>query len=375
MSTSESGKLTRLLTYLDADPENQALLADALTQALDSKDDRADGLAQRVQALSAPNAPARFALSSWYMHQQDWPSATRLLTSLAAELPHNEATLYNLAQCLAFQGDYARCLQTLKSWVDQPSCAPYVQVLFARSAMHLSDYSAAQQALTSALQTAPTNPQALGLLSLLYKDTQQPDQAMRIATQLLDLAPQNTEANLVLGELALEDQNIPKARLLFEQVLSQRNSYRALRGNCMVQLINGEADKAAAGLNELVTSSAPLISDYHLLALAYLLLGNYEQALASLKAGEQFQPDNLETDLLVAIVNTLAKGLNEHNSISTDTLNNHPLGVALSSLEKSLTGEQNNAHELLTSIFAQQSPLGKTYGEVFSRLLKSQSSH
>jgi tetratricopeptide (TPR) repeat protein len=372
---SQSEKLTRLLSYLEADPENAKLLGEALGLALTERLPIANELALRITQLKETDPSATFALSTWHMHQQDWKAGAGILQTLAQEYPTNEAIHYNLAQCFAYSGQFERSFKTLKPHFGSADHLPSTNtsLLFARSAMHLTEYDIAESTLLMLLENEPANNAALGLLALLYRDNLNPTKAEQFARDALQINPDNTDANLVLGEAYLDHQMVGEAQQHFSSVLNHKKSHRALRGNSMIQLIQGNARAAEDGFAEIFTSNQASISDYHLLALAQLLQARHEDALNTLAESLHKEPGNSESLLLQSMILMLGGKSDQAKSTVAgmkSNYNTHALETAANSLKQAIEGNDENAKSLLLAVLESQSPQGKTYGNVISRLIR-----
>ncbi|QEY18578.1 hypothetical protein D0C16_22890 [Cellvibrio sp. KY-GH-1] len=373
MSNTFSEKLNRLLSYLEADPDNAQLLGDALAVALDEKATICDELATKIEALGTISPTAKFALATWRMHQQNWQAGAALLQDLAAEYPENEPILYNLAQCFAYSANFLKAFKALKplfGLTDAPSTNTCL--LFARSGMHLAEYDSAETALRILLENNPDDDAGLGLLALLYRDNLNSAKAVSTAQRALQLNPANADANLVLAETYLDHQDTANAEKYFSAVLDTRKSHRALRGRAMINLVRGEAQAAETGFKELFAIQQSTISDYQLLALAQLLQGLHAEALNTLADALRQEPNNTESKLLKSMILMLDQQAEQAKSVIHDiksSPNTAALETATSSLEQALTGNEELAKTQLLKVLESQSPQGKTYGEVISRLL------
>lgn len=374
MNQPQSEKLTRLLSYLEVDPDNTKLLGDALETALAEHATVADELALRITRLTDIDPSAAFALSTWHMHQQDWQAGAKVLQNLAQEYPTNEAILYNLAQCFAFSGQFEPAFETLKPLFGFENRLPSANtsLLFARSAMHLAEYDIAESALLLLQESESASDAPLGLLALLYRDNLNPVKAEQFARNALALNPDNADAHLVLGEMYLDQQMTEQAQQHFSSVLSGKKSHRALRGNSMIQLIQGDAASAEAGFVEIFSSNQSNINDYHLLALTQLLQARHDDALNTLAESLHQEPGNSESLLLQSMVLMLSRKPDQAKSVVTGMKhnpNNMVLETAAHSLQQAIEGNDDDAKSLLLTVLENQSPQGKTYGNVISRLL------
>jgi tetratricopeptide (TPR) repeat protein len=380
MNQPQSEKLTRLLSYLEVDPDNTKLLGDALETALAEHATVADELALRITRLTDIDPGAAFALSNWHMHQQDWQAGAKVLQNLAQEYPINEAINYNLAQCFAYSGQFEHSFKTLKPLFGFEDRLPSANtsLLFARSAMHIAEYDVAESTLLMLQENESANDAALGLLALLYRDNLNSVKAIAYAQDALRLNPANADANLVLAETYLDDQDTTNAQKYFSLVLTNRKSHRALRGQAMIQLVHGNAETAEAGFAELFAIQQSTISDYHLLALAQLLQGHHKDALVTLAEALRQEPDNAESRLLKTMMLMLDQQSEQAKTVVREIKSNpntKTLELAINSLEHALNGNEDQAKSLLLNLLGSQSPQGKTYGAVISRLLHSPKSN
>jgi tetratricopeptide (TPR) repeat protein len=123
--------------------------------------------------------------------------------------------------------------------------------------------------------SGPRLAEALGLRALLQLDMGEGQVAAAMATQALALDPDQHEAGLALGTLALWQQRIDESLVLFQHVLArQPQSGRALLGLGQNWMLRGDVAAARAALERATQVMPGHIGSWHALAWCQLIEGD-----------------------------------------------------------------------------------------------------
>lgn len=242
-------RLTRLLGYLDHDPDNLNLIGDACAVAVDAgRPDKALEWLDRFEAI-APLPPALLNVKGLVALQQDrFDDAVGIFEPLLAEKPDDVSLRFNLAWAVTMTGDDARVAQLL----DEPTVAaiPGAATLKVQALHRLGDLEAALQYGVTLAESRPNDTELMGGLSLVAIDSQMPELALAWASK-----SQNTSEGLsTLGVLTLQDYHIDDALAYFERgLLIRPDSARNLLGKGLALMAAGDVHGAANFIDQSAT--------------------------------------------------------------------------------------------------------------------------
>lgn len=248
----EPSRFERLLAYVEADPQNLQLLADAADAAADEgRFSEAVDLVER-HSVVAP-APARLIniLGLAAMQDSRFDDAAGIFQSLA-DATGDAGARYNLAWAKDRMGEHEAVAELLDDTVLEQFAAG--RAMKVRALHHLDRLDEAM-ALGSDLQDESADADLLGALATAALDADDLTQARVWATK----ARGTPEGESTLGMLALAEEREDEAKAHFEQALRARpDSARSLLGLGLIQL---EHDKPAEGA-VLLDQSAQAFGDH-----------------------------------------------------------------------------------------------------------------
>jgi tetratricopeptide (TPR) repeat protein len=233
-------RLQRLLGYLEHDPDNLTLIADAAHAALDeSALDESLALIERYRALaslplSLVNIEGLVALRSGRLD-----AAAAIFDGLIGEDP---AVRFNRAWVHALCGEHREALAMLDDDVLAATArAPALKVQALHHLGQIEDALAVGQGMT---ERFPGNDALLGALSVAAMDADDIDLARHYAGQ----AGGGADALTTRGLIALNEDDPASASALFDQALAEHgNAPRAWLGKGLSLVVTGDlADGAAA---------------------------------------------------------------------------------------------------------------------------------
>lgn len=239
-------KLSRLKGYLERDPGNLNLIADACAVALDAgAPDEALELLDRYEAI-APLPPALVNLKGLAALRQDrFDDAAATFAQLLEAAPEDPSLHFNLAWSLAMTGDHARAAELL----DDATIAavPAAGTLKVQALHHLGDLDGALQFGMLLAESRPGDSALLGALSLVAIDSRMPELALAWARRSQD-TPEGLSS---LGVLNLQDNHVAEAMACFDRGLALRpDSARNLLGKGLSFMAGGQVEQAVPYLDQ-----------------------------------------------------------------------------------------------------------------------------
>lgn len=239
--TDEKARLGRLLGFLDVDPTNLNLIADAASAALGVGEletaarliDQHEAFAGATPALS--NLKGLLALQG-----QRFADAAQIFEQLLVDHPKDTALRFNLAWCKAMLRDYEGALSLLDDEV--LGAAPRSTSLKIQMMHHLGLLDEALAAGLAYAQQRPNDRDLMSAMAVVAIDAERLDLAERFAAQ----AGLTHEGLSTLGMLKLNANQVEDSQTLFERALAVNpDSARALLGKGLVLLVEGQAEAAA----------------------------------------------------------------------------------------------------------------------------------
>lgn len=247
-------RLERLLSYLEQDPANLSLIAEAAGAALDEGALEQAGALLEAYGQIAPMPPSLVNLEGLLaLRSRRFEDATRIFSSLLDGAPDDPALRQNLTWAQFMGRDFEGALASLGDVL--PAEAPEAAALKVQALHHLGRID---EAMICGKVLAEIHPQHQGLMSalaVLAIDAEQPDLAGDYATRAGD----THEGLSTLGVLTLGDNQIEAAGALFDSALKvYPRSARALVGQGLVRMARGEPGEAAV----LLAQGAQIFGDH-----------------------------------------------------------------------------------------------------------------
>lgn len=302
MNDQAQDQFQRLLTYLDSDPDNPALLADAVRAGLDAGEtDRADALASHLRLVTPGGFEGEYLTGLVAMHRADFPAAAaRFRTILATR--DDTATRFNLAWSLAMMGDKSETLSLLDSATVEtiPSAAMLrVQILH-----EAQDLDAALAEGKAALTRFPDDRGLLAAMATLALDVEDIELARDCATRSGD----HPEALAAIGVLDLQAGDLAAARAAFDHSLAGRDfNPRAWIGRGLAEMAEQNPAKAAADLDRGAQQFDDHIGSWIAAGWAWYLAGDLDAAEQRFERALAIDPNFAESHGSLAVID-IAKG-------------------------------------------------------------------
>lgn len=282
-----------LQRFAASDPGNLSLVLDCVDALLEEGQPSA---AAEMLATTRPHHAGQpgygFRVARTALAEGRYADAIAELGALLAAGHGVPAVIHDLAFAELCAGDAEGALARIRplavgSGTDATSSPekplPAAALLAARCLHMLGRLDEAQDALTAVLadrvSAGPVAADALGLLALLRFDAQRIDGVVEPAYDALALDPQQHEALLALGTLALLQGRTADAEPLFLLALQRfPTSGRALSGAGQAFLARGEMAAAEAMLERAVRALPGHIGTWHAYAWCALLAGRLDEA-------------------------------------------------------------------------------------------------
>lgn len=247
MSQPDTARLDCLLGFLEADPRNTALLADAALAALAAgRRDQTQNLIAQHAALAPLPAALHNAAGVLALTEDRLEAAREAFAAALAQDPGQPAVGFNLAWVKARLGDWQGVVEQIA-----PAMAAAVPRAAALKVHALHMLNRVEEALAfgrDLLEQRPGDEALLGASALAAMDVEDLALAGRLAEQA---GPRSAEGRATLGLLALERQDVAAAAPLFEQALAvDPTSARARLGVGLSYLLADRPDAAAPQLDE-----------------------------------------------------------------------------------------------------------------------------
>lgn len=244
MNDSARARFGRLLTYLEADPENSGLLADAARTAIDIPDlDEADRLVARLRTDFPASDEGPYLAGLIAMHRKDFELASSLFEKLRVGAS-NPSLDFNLAWTRAMLGEKSAALALLdEAAVSQIPAAAMLKTQLLHEAGELSD---ALEVGRAALERFPNDSGLLAVVATLAIDAEELDLARTCATR----SGNHPEGLAAAGALDLHDGDTASAKICFDSSLAGRDhNPRAWLGRGLVALIEHDPASAARDID------------------------------------------------------------------------------------------------------------------------------
>jgi Flp pilus assembly protein TadD len=276
-------------------------------------------------------------LAEFFLIHGDFKSSQQLLALAQTKQPATDRFLIDLARTQAGLGQLNEAQNTLEGVLERTPESVDALVAAGQVAKQQSDWAAAEQAFslaarlaperpdilyglasaqlygnqtTSALQTAqklhslaPEDLRSTYLLALSLFGTKQREEAKPYAEQVLSVHPVDREMNLILADIALNDEhNLPVARMRVDICLKPNpEDQGALYYLGMIQKMEGDVNSAIRSLLKSVNGNPGNADAQGALGALYLQTGNVQGAIQSLEKAVLLAPEESQNHYQLAL--------------------------------------------------------------------------
>ncbi|OUS03233.1 hypothetical protein A9Q81_07550 [Gammaproteobacteria bacterium 42_54_T18] len=301
-------RLQQLLSYLDVDPNNINLIADAVDIYLQIGPlPKAHALLSQGLDVKADDARLLFQRSTLHIAEAQYEPAKDILQSLLKSGIENTGIRYNLALCLSMTGEMQEALDIMTESTQQPTQHFFAgDLLIVRLKHHAGDLDEALSLAMALLEQEPDNGDLNGVISLLFLDLDDRAQALHFAQKAQKNTAKNTESFSTIGHLALEDFDADKAKGNFQKILDiQPKDGRAWLGMGLAALLNQEMDIGEEHLVTATTFMPNHLGTWNTLAWLRILKKNIPDAKEALNAAMEKDRTFSENHGTLAVVQIL----------------------------------------------------------------------
>jgi Tfp pilus assembly protein PilF len=308
---SPADRLQRLAAYLEQDPGNVNLLADACDAAIAcGRHAQAEGYIDSAERLAGAGAPWLFRRARIALVRRELPRAAELL-SRARELAGDHPVLaHDLASVQLLQGAFEDCLQTVQAWLEPARAAELdaaqlqaLQLLWLR-ALHRLGRGGEALAWAKAQAAAGTlQPAACGAASLVAVDHEDFAAAREWADTALAADPRQVEALVARASVALAQRDPGQARHLLQQALEANpDDGRTWSALGMASLQAQDLPLARSQLERALRSMPDHVGTWHALGWTRLLQGDRPGALEAFRGALALDRNFAETHGALGLV-------------------------------------------------------------------------
>lgn len=276
-------RISQLKAFLRIDPGNQSLACDLLDVYIQvGAFDEAILCIAELEDSVRNAAGIRFRNAQIAMASGRYSDAIELLAKLISDGHESVALWHDLAFAQLCNGKYQNAADTLMEAKSKFGSQIDLLITSARVHLFLANFDGALQDIETALTIDNHHPVAMGLKALILLDMDNLSAAAVIAQECLHVHPNQHEALLTEGTLALWQQRELDAQVSFEKALiGFPNSGRALSGLGQVYMLKNDIPKARALLENAVSAMPDHIGTWHALAWTQLLSTDVGAAEAS----------------------------------------------------------------------------------------------
>lgn len=304
-ASSPAARLQRLAGYLEQDPGNAALLADACETAIAcGQHAQAEAYIGKAMELSLDTGEWSFRRARLCMARRELDEAARLLQELGAVLGDQPVLAHDLAYVRLLQGDAAQAQGVLQRWTQDPQALgampaelrAAVQVLWLRVSHRLQRLDEAAEWVQGQRSAGTLEPAASGVASLIALDLDDLPAARALADAALAVDRGQVEALVARGTIALAEGDAAQATQWLQAALRLNpQDGRTLSALGFASLLARDFSAARSLLERSVLSMPDHVETWHALGWARLLQSDKEGAIAAFESALRLEPDSAET--------------------------------------------------------------------------------
>lgn len=274
MTATDTSRYARFVSYLEHDPANLALLADAAHAAFaEELFEEADALLVRHAGIAPLPPGAQHLAGLVAMRLLDWDRASALFEALMEDGADAPPVRFNRAWSLAMAKRFEEALPLL----DETTSAELAQAaqLEVQLRHQLGEFERAGERGRMLIEIHPDHRGLNAAVSTLAIDIEDADLAFATASKAGD----HPEALTTLGTLALGDDQVAEAEELFDAALARNpNAPRAWVGRGLARLIGGDQAQAASEIDRGAELFGDHLGSWIAAGWAYLIAGDLPTA-------------------------------------------------------------------------------------------------
>lgn len=358
----------QLAAFLKADPDNEALIADAARAAIEAgRPEDAAALATRHRALAGPTPAMDHVTGLAAMAVRDWPAATAAFRGLLDKGVDQPAVRYNLGWSLMMTGDRDGALGSLDD--ETARHIPQAAQLLVGLLHERGEMERAETVARDAVARFPDHRGLNAAVSTLAIDLEDLDLARDTAARAGD----HPEALVTQATLALEEENIADAAALFDAALARHpDNPRALVGRGLVALAGDRRTDALADLDRGAELFGTHLGSWIAAGWAHVLAGDTNAARARFERAVAIDDSFAESHGSLAVLDLMAGDTQagQRRTELAQRLDRESFAGALAAAMLAAgSGDRDKAERIVT--LALSTPIdgqGRTIGQALTRL-------
>ncbi|MFV1922201.1 MAG: tetratricopeptide repeat protein [Methylotenera sp.] len=266
-------KLHKLNQYLAEDPRNLNLLAEVIDLNIYLKN-YIEAKAKIIDALAIEkdNPYFKLRLSTILIAEGDYQASIDITKELLDTIPDEPAIKFNHGYALALNEQFSEAKEPLLQLFQSQHSFQLLPATLIRTLHHLGDLDEAIAVANTYLESHPEDGQVAGMLSLIYFDNDDFDNAQATAINALKLAPDNLDALMSAAGSYIGDEKIEEASELLNHALTiDPNNGRALAKVGLIDMLNQDLSSAEAHMQEALKAMPEHIGSWHVLGWIQIL--------------------------------------------------------------------------------------------------------
>lgn len=371
----QSARLDKLLGYLASDPNNVLLLMEAGDLAmLQGNWSQAKELVEKALSLSPNDAVAQYRLAVILIHTGQAQNSVPLTQALIDSGEMHAAVRFAHAQGLALTGRYEEAEFILESLLNEADAFTEFGPLYIRTLHHRGKVDEALAYANGYQASHPNDATVQGMMSLLYLDNDDLENAARLSKQVLQVNPNSQDALVVAGSAALAYEEEEQAKEHFEKALAaQPNNGRAWVGKGLVSMLAGDLNTGKADFEKAVEFMPTHLGSYNVLAWVQIMQKDYQGAKATLEKSLKVDDTFGETHGGLAVIAAMENRWEDARRLSDIAVRLQPdsfSGQFARSLILNHRGHSDKAQALVESMFTNfQTPKGGNLKQALQRFV------
>lgn len=311
--SNDASRFARLKGFLEHDPGNPALIADAASAAAEEGETEAALALIARYAEIEPLPPALLNLRGLVaMQEKRFGEAAAAFAALRDEGEDAPALRFNLAWALAMAKDYEAALPLLDD--EAVAAGPRAAALKVQLLHHFERLDEALECGAALAEAYPEDRSLMGALASAALDAEQIDLARFYASR----AGTNHDGLATMGLLLLDENRLDESAALFERVLAaDAANPRALLGSGLGQLARGSVAGAADRLDAAAAQFGDHLGSWVAAGWAHYIKGDLAASRARFETALALDDNFAETHGALAVLD-LVEGHAESARHRTD---------------------------------------------------------
>ncbi|MBC7768216.1 MAG: tetratricopeptide repeat protein [Phycisphaerales bacterium] len=359
-SSEPAQRLARLLSYLQADPNNAALLIDAAEAALSANEPAlAAELIERRREVTPLDAREHAIAGLAAMGMKDFSTAADIFGQLVAEHPGDPVLRFNHAWSLAMTKQFEAAFELLDAATT--GALPQAAMLEIQLLHETRQFDEARARADLHLLAHPDHPGLLAAISVLAIDLEDMD----LAAACAERAGEHSDAHTTLGTVALADDRADDARAFFDRALARNpEAPRALIGKGLVALLAGDNANAAESIEKGAGIFDDHIGSWIAAGWARLIAGEYAHARRHFERALSIDATFAESQGSLAVISAIEDDLDTARRLAETALRLDRQcfsGALAQALVLQANGQAQAAHAIIErALHTPLDPSGKT---------------